>query len=209
MPEERKSKKRQIAYKQTIKKILSGDYTKEEDWNSSYVVIEDKQVSRVNIIGTITDAQSESSNYQNFLLDDGSGSISLRFFENFPQDVGIGDTVMIIGMIRDFNNERYIAPEIIKKIENKDWIQLRVLELNKRANKEKQPNIEVYDIEDEVVGENQGILSLIKQRDKGDGVDIAEIISKSKDQNAEKIIDSLLKNGEIFEVRPGKIKILA
>jgi hypothetical protein len=49
---------------------------------------------------------------------------------------------------------------------------------------------------------------VIRRLDKGDGADITEVIKESKDENAEKIIKNLIKIGELFEIRPGKIKIL-
>ncbi len=52
------------------------------------------------------------------------------------------------------------------------------------------------------------VLSIIEKLDKGDGVDIDDIIKESKFEDCEKVIDNLLRNGEIYEIRPGKLKLL-
>ena len=52
------------------------------------------------------------------------------------------------------------------------------------------------------------IFELIKKNDSGEGVLTEEIISKSNVADAERIIKQLLEEGDIFEVRPGKLKVL-
>ncbi len=52
------------------------------------------------------------------------------------------------------------------------------------------------------------IIKTIKEFDKGDGADIEEIISKLNSIKAESIISSLIKEGEVFEIRPGRVKVL-
>ncbi len=54
----------------------------------------------------------------------------------------------------------------------------------------------------------QIIYDLIKELDLGDGADIDEIIKKSSITDAEKIIDRFIKEGEIYQSKPGKVKIL-
>jgi len=54
------------------------------------------------------------------------------------------------------------------------------------------------------------IVSLIESEDKGEGADIAVVISKSglNDNDAQTIIDELIKGGEIFEIRAGFVRTL-
>jgi RPA family protein len=52
------------------------------------------------------------------------------------------------------------------------------------------------------------IYYLIKELDLGEGVDIDVIIKRSNIADAEKIIDRFIKEGEIYQSKPGKIKIL-
>jgi len=211
----RMNHKRQIAYKVKIKELLDGVYVKEEgEWTPNYIEINEKKISRVNIIGTVVLKQDdENLNYQNIILDDGSGKISIRSFEknNFFKEIGVGDVVLLIGRAREFSSEKYIVPEILRKIENQKWIGVRRLELGKESKKIreiKEENIKDVEIESVKENPNNRIIQLVKKIDLGDGADFAEIISKSDIKEAENIIKNLLEEGEIFEIKPGKYKVL-
>lgn len=52
------------------------------------------------------------------------------------------------------------------------------------------------------------VREIIKELDSGDGADIDEIVLKSEIDETEKIIDNLLRDGEIYEIRPGRVKLL-
>ena len=88
------------------------------------------KVSRVNIIAAMI-YKSEDFNYSSAVIDDGTGRIQLRSFENnaYFSKIDVGDIVLIIGKIREFNNEKYIVPEILKRINNAKWVDVRRLEL--------------------------------------------------------------------------------
>ena len=49
---------------------------------------------------------------------------------------------------------------------------------------------------------------MIKEVDAGQGADTQEIITKLNVEDAESIITKLLEQGEVFEIKPGKLKIL-
>ncbi|MCK4521197.1 MAG: hypothetical protein KAU20_01395 [Nanoarchaeota archaeon] len=214
----KKSQKRLIAYKVRVKDILNGKYVKEEGWNPNYIVLESgRQISRINIIGTVIEKPfSENLNYQSVVLDDGSGKISVRSFEedNKIDGLNIGDTVLIIGKLREFGSEKYIIPEIIKKIDNPKWVELRKSELVGGDVKEKSSPVSENFKEEKIEAEEtkttaiDDIFDVIKSLDKGDGADFGEIIEKSGIKDTEKIVTNLLKQGELFEIKPGKIKIL-
>ncbi len=225
--------KRQIAHKVKISDLNEGRYVKEEGWEPNYVAISDgRKVSRVNVLAVIVSKTEDSADYRGLVIDDGSGKINVRAFgtEMDFGAFGIGDLVMIIGRPREFNEQKYIVPEIIKKMENRKWIDVRKLELQivkKKFSGVQFEKVKKRDFEEEVVGEDhdmieskdettadvenpfQLVLGLIKAMDRGDGADVADICIKSKLDNAEEIIMDLLKEGEIFEVRPGRVKILS
>ncbi|TKJ17398.1 hypothetical protein CEE44_02585 [Candidatus Woesearchaeota archaeon B3_Woes] len=210
------SQKRNVAYKVMVKDILKSNYVKVEGWTPNYLVLGDgKQISRVNLIGTIIDKPlTENPGYQNIVIDDGSGNIGIRTFEEkgILNNFNIGDSILIIGRPREFGKEKYVIPEIIKKIENKRWIELRKLEMgvsfSKEQKKEQPSKVDVYDLEEDIVVEDSNLFALIKKLDKGEGADFNEIVEKSNNQEAEKIINNMIKQGELFEINPGKIKIL-
>lgn len=211
MPElEQKSYQRQIAYKVSIFDILNGNFTKDE-FSAGYINLNGLNISRTNIIATIVYKSDQNSSYASAVIDDGTGRISLRSFENniIFSKADIGDVVLVIGKIRDFNSEKYIIPEIIKKINNFAWVDVRKLELRKRISIDDDYNKdEVKDSSEEINDSNEEVYSIIKRLDKGDGVPIDDIIKSSNNSKVENIINKLLENGEIFEIKSGMVKVL-
>ena len=211
--------KRQIAHKTTVKGILEGKYVKEEGMKPNYVLLKTgKQLSRVNIIGVAIDSQKDPlTNTQIITLDDGSGKINVRSFDaEFSfKNAEIGSAINLIGKVREFGNERYITPEIITPIK-KEWIAVRKLELELKEIKEgknvTKNNLEepTSDFEEEIIIENpyQQIIELVKKLDSGNGADVEEILLKTTIENPDKKIKTLLEEGEIYEIRPGRLKVL-
>jgi RPA family protein len=207
--------KRQIAYKTRIKDLLGGKYVKEEGWNPNYIEAGERKISRINLIGTIVSKEAIDS-FQSLIIDDGTGKISARTFEKdlSLDNLDIGDVVLIIGRPREYGGEKYILIEIIRKIENKKWILYRKAELEKYiipSEKPEEKKIEEEQIttEEEVIKEGspaEMILKRIKEQDKGEGADFDEVIKGIDD--GEKIISTLLSDGEVFEIKPGKLKVL-
>lgn len=150
-------------------------------------------------------------NYTSSIIDDGTGRILLRSFENTSlfSKVDVGDPVLVIGRIREFNNEKYIIPEILKKISNAAWINTRKLELSKSSiiNENIEPTGER---QNEEISSNisEQIYLLIKDLDNGDGVAVEDILKNFDNHEAENIITKLLESGNLFEIKPGKLKVL-
>ena len=67
-------------------------------------------------------------------------------------------------------------------------------------------------IEDEIVasGENpsEKIFMLIKKFDSGSGADMQQVVDQCDLKDGEKTISNLLEAGEIFEIKPGRLKVL-
>jgi len=216
-----KSQKRQVAYKVRINDILKGEYVKEEGrWSPNYVKVGGKKVSRVDVMAVVVSKESlENSNYQNVIIDDGSGKIAIRSFEenNNFDNVSIGDLVLVIGRPREYLNDKYIVSEILKKVENPLWVEVRKLELvndkvdaGKHISSETQEGVVKNEVVEEAIEEdtNTKIFNLIKEIDNGGGADTQDVITKSNVERAEDIIKQLLEQGEVFEIKPGKLKIL-
>jgi len=203
LSDEQVFQKRQTAYKTRIKDILNSKYVKTEGFNPNYLEMYSKEVSRINVIGVVVQ-KSEINNYKTLTIDDGTGKISSRIFENniLLDKVDIGAIVIIIGRPREFQSEKYILIEIIKKI-NPSWAKVRKLELRKINNSSNNNSVE----EEVVLSPTNKIVRLIKELDKGEGVSIEDVLSKNI-EGMDKIIDVLLKEGDIFEVKPGRLKVL-
>ncbi len=130
--EEKKTFSRQIAVKTTFSELLGGEYIKEEEQNPNYLLTKTgDKIYRLNALGIILGKEKQGE-IQNFYLDDGTGKIVLRSFEPNPKldNLQVGDTILILGKLRVYNQEKYISPEIIKKIDPL-WLKVRSLELKK------------------------------------------------------------------------------
>ncbi len=215
LPEaEQRFQKRQTAYKIRIKDILNFKYIKTEGFAPNYLEANDREISRINIMGVVVQ-KSEINNYKILTIDDGTGKISARVFENdvLLDKINVSDIVLIIGRPREFSSEKYILIEVIKKIAPA-WAKVRKLELgNAPQDNSAQDNNNLVSnsnqVEESVVdlGTNNKIIKLIKDLDKGAGVSIEDLSSRDIG-DIDKRIDALLKEGDIFEVKPGKLKVL-
>ena len=214
MPDiEQKFQKRQTAYKVRVRDILNSKYTKTEGSASNYLEMNEKKISRVNVVGVIVQKLG-LDNYKTIMIDDGTGRISTRVFEEnvLLDKVDVGDIVLIIGRPREFSSEKYIIIETIKKI-NPIWAKVRKLEFEKNVIKEDVFSNKVTSNNEKITEEivdltpTNKVVKLIRQFDNGNGVSIEELSSKNI-KDMDKIIDMLLKGGDIFEVKPGKLKVL-
>ena len=201
--------KRQIAYKVGINSLVKGEYVKESGWLPNYILINGQKASRVNVIGVIVNI-AEGTSSKEFLLEDKTGRMAVRSFENLEvlSKLNVGEIVKIIGRPREFNNEKYLVPEIVKVVD-RGWFELRVLELGEVVSeKPEEIKIEKEKIKENIIKSNvdpEEVIKIIKLLDSGDGADYEEVVSKIKD---DKIIKALLEEGEIFEIKPGRLKIL-
>jgi RPA family protein len=201
--------KRNVAYKLKIGDILLGKPVMNGE-KFAFLELGDKKIIRVNIIGNIVDRyESEGERkYIFFKMDDGSGQISLKVFgEDISKfkDITQGLTVLLIGVLRHWNNETYIQPEIIKE-QNTKYLLVRKLEL------EKTPSPKVPAIEkSKIVAIKDSIINIIKEAEDDGGIEKEQIIMRLKDASPDIInqeIKKFLEEGIIFEPRPGKVRYL-
>jgi len=135
---------RQVAHKTDIKTVNSGKYvqidrtSEENKYTPNYVEMEDgTQISRVRIMATVLDKYvSEDGNYASLTLDDTTDTIRCKIFKELDiiETIEKGDLIDLIGKIKEYNEERYLQPEVIVKIENPNFEVLRILELKKMFN---------------------------------------------------------------------------
>lgn len=197
--------KRETAIICAVNDLLQGSFVKTEGWAPSYFSTEAGNISRVNLMGVVVDKEAEG-----IVIDDGSGRILLRSFEVSLPDLAIGELLLVIGRPRVFNEKKYVVPEIIRKMPP-EWAEYRKLQLERISRATMPAHIERREIINEVPkGHNpyQKIVEFIKDLDAGDGADIGEVERRSRLPNAGELISRLIEEGEIFEIRPGRIKIL-
>jgi len=123
-----------VAKKLDINTLYTGKYIVQEGFNPNYIEVNGERVSRARVLATVIDKFiSEDGNYGTITLDDGTDTIRVKAFQDLRiiEDVEKGDIVEVIGKIREYNEERYLQPEIIVKVDDPNFEVLRKLELRK------------------------------------------------------------------------------
>lgn len=197
--------KRNIAYKVRIGDLMAGKPLIEAE-RLKHLEINNKQVIRVNVIANITDkyVQDGEKKFASITLDDATGQIKaktfgddIKHFEAFTQ----GDTILMIGLMRTWNNELYITPEIIKKKEP-GYLVVRKLETEIEQPKQ---------LDKSAITElRTDLLKKVKEHDEAGGVEIEKLVLELRATpdiiNSE--IRKLLEEGMVYEPRPGKLRYL-
>ncbi|MFH0701907.1 MAG: OB-fold nucleic acid binding domain-containing protein [Candidatus Woesearchaeota archaeon] len=224
---------RQTAVKITLGEVAQGRYVQEEDALNYLLTFDQRQIYRLNVVGIIVHLQKQG-NITNLWLEDGTGKLIVRFFEEnkILKELNPGDIVLVVGRLRQYNQEKYLSSEIVKKVDA-SWLKLRKEELKEKFALilETKPLEEVISaalpevkplslpteeeiIEEEVIDDTkeilptQKILLIIKEKDKGEGVLVEEILHCSFLNDTEKLIEKMLEKGDIFQNLPGRVKVL-
>ena len=195
--------KRAIAYKLRIgdvfkgKKILDGE-------RFSFLELGDKRISRVNIVANVVEKyESGEKQYISFTIDDASGQLRIKVFGNDVnrcRHINQGDTIMILGLLRDYNNEVYITPEIMK-VKDPRYLLVRKLEIEKEQPKPVD-NQKVLAVADQI------IKKIKDSEPEGIGTDkLIEQLHESTDLINQEVRKAL-EGGIIYEPRPGILRYL-
>ena len=192
-------RKRLTAIKTEIKDIVDGRYVKAEGFESNYVITPNGlKISRARILGTVmTKFITEDGNYGFIVLDDETDTLRVKAFKNTKifDNIEVGDLVDVIGKIREYDEEIYLSPEIVRKIKNPNFLILRKAEL---LNQKK----EFEEIKKKVKGFMKSTTDLdeIRKLAEAEGIDpgIVESIAESEEKEPEKedkksLKDSILK----------------
>lgn len=213
------------ACKVWLSSINNGSYVKPTgEFTPPHLDVDGKKVSRINLIATaVQKTETEDKSYSSLTVDDGSAQIRIKTWRDDTKllsQVNVSDVLIIIGKIREYQDEIYITPEIVKKVSSKLQI-LRNLELYKEYGKPKPLSIilrkqaleeKSFNVEEERIGDNQEqkrqkLLNRIEELDDGGGAEISKLISDSGLPDAEKILQSLLLEGEVFNISSSKVKL--
>ena len=222
-------KKRETAYKLRIGEILSGTAIVEDipqeaspDPNQAlapgatkekfrFLELGDRKIVRVNLVANIIEKyQSDGEKkYATITIDDATGQIRVKTFGedvNKFNDMNQGDTITIIGVLRSYNRDIYVLPEIVKKIEPK-YLLVRKLELDKKS----APSSGAIATPEKKLTVRDEIIELIKAGGDSGGVSTEDLILKVK-SGAPEVINSevikLIEDGMVYEPRPGKVRWL-
>ncbi len=209
--------KRHVATKVLIRQLLEGEYIQESDFIPNYLLTANQQrIYRLNVMAAILQKEMRGS-ITDLYLDDGTGKIAVRSFEDDSsiRQLSVGEIVMVIGRLRIYAQERYIAPEIISKV-SPSWLKVRSLELGLADHSSLLPNTEELLVPPLPQQDNakkdalprQKMVQLIMELDRGEGVAVQDLLERSPLEGAEGIIERMLQSGEIFQISPGRVKIL-
>jgi hypothetical protein len=206
-------KSRQVAYKVWLSDLANGKYVKVEgEWEPNFIEVGALKVSRANVIAVVATEPASEMNFNSFMIDDGTARLPVRIFGDTRADVKLGDIVLIIGRPREYGQQVYMVPEIVKKISDSRWVEYRKLEIGGPSKApESEPveaTIEEAVIEEVVASPVDALIDFIRKLDQGSGADIEEVIATCGVANAEQMIGSLMREGEIFEISSGRIKVL-
>lgn len=198
-------KKRNVAYRLRIGDILKGKPVSEE---AKFLFLElgNKKVVRVNILANCVDKfiQDGEKKYASITIDDASGQIKVK---NFGDDIELlkkinqGDTLQVVGNLREWNAEVYVLPEVVKSVDPR-WLLVRKLELQK-IKEENVPDQKTSTLRDK-------IMQLIRNSETEGGIDSEKIIMdvEAKEAPVKEVLKKLLEEGLIYEPRPGRIRWL-
>ncbi len=199
-------RKRNIAYKLRIGDVLKGVPMMNEG-RFLFLELGDKKVVRVNILANCVDKfiQEGEKQFASLTVDDASGQLKLKAFgEDIEplKEIVQGDTLQIIGNMREWNGELYMIPEVIKKIDTQ-WLLVRKLEIQNTRK-----NMPATDNKDSAL--KNDIMQKIRDAESDGGIDVDTIImdvEASPDAiNVE--VKKLLEDGLVYEPRPGRLRYL-
>lgn len=198
--------KRNIAYKMRIGSILSGKPLIDSE-RLKFIELDNKQISRVNIIANVIDKymqEGEEKKYGTLTLDDATGNIKIKLFGDDIskiKDLNQGDTILVIGLLRIWNNEIYVTPEIIKKKEP-SFLLVRKLELEADMPKSLDKT-KLTELKDKLI-------DFIKNAEAEGGIDKEKLILDLKEppEIISQEIKRLLEDGLVYEPRPNRLRWL-
>lgn len=216
-------KKRWTAFKLPIGALFKAKLEFENE-RFKFAILDDKEIVRVNIVANVID-KYETENYSTLTLDDGTGTIRLKAFSDsvaLLNNIEIAATVVVIGVLRYFNNELYIVPEIVKEVDPKLLLarKLELLEKFKELyekseeearNETRSESEKVDEIEKEREPTlKEQILEMVREAEVFGGITLEELVTKLNKplDTIKEAVTELLEQGFIFEPKPGKLRIL-
>jgi len=234
MVEKQQFQERQVAFKLNINQIVNSVYEKREGWNPNVLLIGNIEVSRVSVVAVVV-----SSSSKRLTIDDGTANIEvITFDETDLSGNKSGTPILIIGRVREWQNKRFIAPEIIKQVD-KEWLEVRkkelaimndIYEINNTAtiqNSNKLSEINLtnsnflesmnQNIKTEEINFNNNSETNVTTK-RISTIDVIKFIQTNEEQEADydglldkfgkEVIDKLIESGDVYEIKPGKLKVL-
>jgi hypothetical protein len=205
---------RMTAKKTRISDIMNGNWVKREGLEPSFVITPSgEKVSRARLLGTVVARfLAEDGNFGSITLDDGTDTIRAKTFKTVKplDEFNPGETVDLVGKVREYNGEIYVIPEVIARVSDPNFELMRRLELLAKggapvgpAPKEEGESAPAKEEDPELRKE---VLAIIGS--EADGIDYSEIMKKvdAPEERVESVLNEVLAEGICYEPTPGRIK---
>ena len=202
---------RQTARPCRIQDLLEGEWIEQAEQPNG-IKTAHGLISRASVFGIVVDHPSS----QSILLNDSTGQITVRTFEadvDFSKHT-VGAFVLVVGRPRTYNNEKYVVAEICKQHDmawsayRKKELELRVPEVTEDSFVAADTIPETIQVPDTGANPFEQIVALIKEFDDGGGASVEDVLGKLDHPEGEQFIHTLIEEGEIFEIKPGRMKVL-
>jgi RPA family protein len=207
--------RRQTAFKVWIQNVHTSQEKIKQDTGLPYLDIKEKQVVRVHLFGSVVD-KNIVDGYGSVVLDDSSASIRLKVWGedvSLLESLNTGDLVFVVGRYAMYQDERYVRPEIVRRV-SMDWALFRRLELTKEYGLPSMQEKVLVKSEELPVEEVEPSLSLreniISEIEKEDEVSESQLVEACK-MPADKVLlvlQDLLKEGEVFCPKKGYYRLV-
>ena len=94
-----------------------------------------EKISRTKVVGVVTERfMSDDGRFASITVDDGTDAIRARVFSGdikIIEGVNAGELVAVVGKMKSYNEENYIAPDFVRRLEDpnsESLFRLEVLE---------------------------------------------------------------------------------
>lgn len=181
-----------VAVRCWIGDLLSSQYVQQDSEPNYVLFLDGSRASRVMLVGVVVSSGDELS------VDDGSGIVVVRSFEGLPS-VAPGSFVRVMGRPRSFDGQIYVVSEFVRVADSR-WLELQKRVLSRRQAVLSDESVAVVDSSKDAV-------EVVRRLDSGDGADYSAVVLELG-VKGEEIIVHLLSMGELFETRPGRLKVL-
>ncbi|MHA1506609.1 MAG: OB-fold nucleic acid binding domain-containing protein [Candidatus Asgardarchaeia archaeon] len=197
----RSVKRRITAKKLFIREVLRLKVLETEEGKAKFISpLSGKSVSRVHLSGTIVDVfprnAEESRNFLFLTIYDGTGTLRLKMWgseREYAKGLNVGDSVDVVGKVKVYQEEVYVSPEVIRKIEDPNLELMRWAEI--LESKVEEMKGDLNQIMDKVY-------KIIKVEDRGKGVPFSLIRNRMffiPLGLLEDAIKRMIDNGDIYE----------
>ncbi len=203
--------------KMRIEQLNRAELIQDDEDRWQLIDIDRIAISRVWLIGVITENQTGSNNYRGLKLEDGSGCIFIKSWDGVLDKYPQWSKIEVLGFIQisqsDEELDVFVRPNIVNYVTDDNWFLVHRLKVLQELSKKQ---ISAHIEEAQVSGLDLGITSLedlkskllkvVRELDEGNGVSFSQIVEFFAEIDEEQIdaaITELLESGEFFEPKAG------